>query len=117
MDWDTSTIDRAGFWGYDRTELLSPQRTWACSHADTDFSVFKKRENTMIQSHKVLIERDIQGGYVATFPGLRGYQAQARSLKMLMAEIQEAMALSPEVATPVPVPREMRSVSPDGGVG
>ena len=71
----------------------------------------------MIQSQKVLIERDIQGGYVATFPGLRGYQAQARSLKMLMERIQEAIALFPEVAAPAAVPREMRSVSPDGGVG
>jgi predicted RNase H-like HicB family nuclease len=69
----------------------------------------------MIQSHKVLIERDTEGGYVATFPGLRGYQAQARSLKMLMERIREVMALSPEVDEPAAVPRGMRSLSPDGG--
>ena len=95
------------------------QRTFGCSHSDQDWtgSVYKERQNPMIQSQKVLIERDIQGGYVATFPGLRGYQAQARSLKALMERIQEAMALFPEVAAPAAVPREMRSVSPDGGVG
>jgi predicted RNase H-like HicB family nuclease len=95
------------------------QRTLACSRADEDLTglVFKERWNPMIQSHKVLIERDIQGGYVATFPGLRGYQAQARSLKMLMERIQEAIALFPEVAAPPAVPREMRNVSPEGGVG
>jgi predicted RNase H-like HicB family nuclease len=71
----------------------------------------------MIQSQKVLIERDTQGGYVATFPGLRGYQAQARSLKALMDRIQETIALPPEAAELVVLPRGMRSVSPDGGVG
>jgi predicted RNase H-like HicB family nuclease len=95
------------------------QRTLACSHSDDDLtgSVLKERKNTMIQAHKVVIERDTQGGYVATFPGLMGRQAQARSLKTLMERIQEAMALSPEVNEPAAVPREMASVSPDGGGG
>lgn len=79
--------------------------------------MLKERQNTMIQVPKVVIERDTEGGYVATFPGLRGYQAQARSLKTLMERIQEAMALSSEVAELAAVPREMRRVSPDGGVG
>jgi len=68
----------------------------------------------MIQAHKVVIERDAQGGYVATFPGLRGDKAQARSLKTLMVRIQEAMALSPEVGEPAVVPREIAGASSDG---
>jgi predicted RNase H-like HicB family nuclease len=71
----------------------------------------------MIQSQKVLIERDTEGGYVATFPGLRGYQAQARSLKILMERIQEATALSPEAAAPAAISRGVHSVSSEGGVG
>jgi predicted RNase H-like HicB family nuclease len=59
----------------------------------------------MIQAHKVVIERDTQGGYVATFPGLMGRQAQARSLKTLMERIREATAISPEVDEPAEVPR------------
>jgi predicted RNase H-like HicB family nuclease len=69
----------------------------------------------MIQTHKVVIERDTQGGYVATFPGLADYQAQARSLKMLMGSIQEAMALFPEVDQPAVISRDLTSLSPDGG--
>lgn len=71
----------------------------------------------MIQAHKVVIERDTQGEYVATFPGLMGRQTRARSLKTLMERIGEAMALSPEVDEPAAIPREMASVSPEGGVG
>jgi predicted RNase H-like HicB family nuclease len=69
----------------------------------------------MIQTHKVVIERDTQGGYVATFPGLADCQAQARSLKMLMGRIQETMALFPEVDQPAVVPRDLTGLSPDGG--
>jgi predicted RNase H-like HicB family nuclease len=69
---------------------------------------------TMTQAYKVVIERDTQGGYVATFPDLVGCQAQARSLKTLMERIQEAMALSPEVGEPAAIPRELAVVAPDG---
>ncbi len=95
------------------------QRTLACSRSDDDStgSVLKEGLKTMNQAQKVVIERDTQGGYVATFPGLMGYQAQARSLKMLMERIQEAMALSPEVDEPTAVLREMARISPDGGGG
>jgi predicted RNase H-like HicB family nuclease len=71
----------------------------------------------MIQAHKVVIERDAQGGYVATFPGLTGDKAQARSLKALMERIREAIALFPEVDEPGAGPREMAGVAPDGGGG
>jgi predicted RNase H-like HicB family nuclease len=50
----------------------------------------------MIQACKVVIERDTQGGYVATFPELLGCQAHARSLKTLMERIREAVALDLE---------------------
>jgi predicted RNase H-like HicB family nuclease len=61
----------------------------------------------MIQAHKVVIEPDTQGGYVATLPGLAGHRTQARSLKMLMERIREAQTLSQEVDQPAAVlPRE-----------
>lgn len=69
----------------------------------------------MIQAHKVVIERDTQGGYVATFPELADCQAHARSLKLLMDRIREAMALFPEVDEPAAVPRDLARVSPDSG--
>jgi predicted RNase H-like HicB family nuclease len=84
------------------------QQSPVYSHADDDLTgpVLKERERSMNQAHKVVIERDTQGGYVATFPGLMGRQAQARSLKTLMDCIREAMALSLEVDEPAAVPRE-----------
>lgn len=68
----------------------------------------------MTQAYKVVIERDTQGGYVATFPELLGCQAHAGSLKTLMERIQEAMALSPEVGEPAGIPRELATVAQDG---
>ncbi len=60
----------------------------------------------MTQAYKVIIEHDTQRGYVATFPGLLGHQAQAESLKTLMERIREALALHSELvelaATPQP---------------
>jgi predicted RNase H-like HicB family nuclease len=81
-----------------------------CSHSDKDLTglVFKKRNQSMIQAQKILIERDTQGHYVATLPGLAGGQTQARSLKMLMARIQELTARAPEAAL-----QEVTSASPD----
>jgi predicted RNase H-like HicB family nuclease len=77
-------------------------------------SFLKEGWKTMTQAYKVVIERDTQGGYVATFPDLVGRQAQAGSLKMLMEQIQETMALSPEVGEPAGVPRNLTGVAPDG---
>lgn len=71
----------------------------------------------MMQAHKVVIERDMQGGYVATFPGLADCQTHARSLKILMERIREAMALFPETDEPAAVPRDVAGVSPGGGNG
>jgi predicted RNase H-like HicB family nuclease len=68
----------------------------------------------MTQAYKVVIERDTQGGYIATFPELLGCQAHAGSLKMLMARIQEALAHSPEEAEPESVPRKLAIVAQDG---
>jgi predicted RNase H-like HicB family nuclease len=69
----------------------------------------------MTQAYKVVIERDTQGGYVATFPELLGCQAHAGSLKTLMERIQEAIVLSPEVGEPEAVPEKLAMVAPDGG--
>ena len=68
----------------------------------------------MKPAYKVVIERDTQGVYVATFPELLGCQAQAGSLKTLMERIQEAMALSPEMGEPAAIPRELAVVASDG---
>jgi predicted RNase H-like HicB family nuclease len=39
----------------------------------------------------VIIERDAEGYYVATVPGLRGCHTQARSLDELMGRVKEAI--------------------------
>lgn len=54
----------------------------------------------MAQAYKVVIERDTQGGYTATFPELVDCQAQAASLKTLMERIREVTALCPEAGEP-----------------
>ena len=97
----------------------SAQRTLVCSYSDNGLtgSVLKEGWRTMTQAYKVVIERDTQGGYVATFPEFAGCQTQARSLKTLMERIREAMAFSPGVDEPAAVPRELANVAPDGGGG
>ena len=54
----------------------------------------------MAQAYKIVIEHDSREGYVATFPELMGYQAQAESLKVLMERIREVVALCPEAGEP-----------------
>ncbi len=54
----------------------------------------------MTQAYKVVIERDTQGGYTATFPELVDCQAQAGSLKTLMERIREVVAPYPEAGEP-----------------
>ena len=54
----------------------------------------------MAQVYKVVIERDTQGGYTATFPELVDCKAQAVSLKALMERIREVVALCPEDGEP-----------------
>jgi predicted RNase H-like HicB family nuclease len=45
------------------------------------------------QTFTVVIERDKEGYYVATVPGLRGCHAQAKNLDTLMKRAREAIEL------------------------
>jgi predicted RNase H-like HicB family nuclease len=65
--------------------------------------VLKEVWKSMTRAYKIVIERDTQGGYVATFPEMVGRQAQAGSLKTLMERIREAAALGPEGSEPVAI--------------
>jgi len=49
----------------------------------------------------VLIERDEDGYFVASVPGLRGCHTQAKSLDVLMKRVKEAIDLCLEVEEPV----------------
>ena len=51
----------------------------------------------MRREFDVLIERDSEGYYVATVPGLHGCHTQARSLDDLMERVREAVELCLEV--------------------
>jgi predicted RNase H-like HicB family nuclease len=53
----------------------------------------KQREYT------VIVERDEEGYYVGTVPGLPGCHTQARSLDQLMRRMREAIELCLEVQT------------------
>jgi predicted RNase H-like HicB family nuclease len=44
-----------------------------------------------MRDFSVIIERDAEGFYVATVPGLRGCHTQARSLDELMGRVKEAI--------------------------
>lgn len=50
-------------------------------------------EDVTVKEFSVIIERDVEGYYVASVPGLRGCHTQAKSLDELMARIQEAVEL------------------------
>lgn len=52
----------------------------------------------MTRDFSVLIERDAEGYYVATVPGLRGCHTQARSLDELMSRVKEAIEVCLEAA-------------------
>lgn len=47
----------------------------------------------MVREFSVVIERDSEGYYVASVPGLKGCHTQARSLDELMERVKEAIAL------------------------
>lgn len=51
----------------------------------------------MKREFDVVIERDSEGYYVATIPGLHGCHTQARSLDELMERVREAVELCLEV--------------------
>ena len=51
----------------------------------------------MSREFSVIIERDAEGYYLGTVPGLKGCHTQARSLDELMERIREAIELCLEV--------------------
>lgn len=51
----------------------------------------------MSREFNVIIERDAEGYYLGTVPGLKGCHTQARSLDELMARIREAIELCLEI--------------------
>ena len=51
----------------------------------------------MQREFSVVIERDSEGYYVASVPGLRGCHTQAKSLDQVMERIREAIELCLEV--------------------
>jgi predicted RNase H-like HicB family nuclease len=51
----------------------------------------------MTHEFNVIIERDLEGYYVASVPALRGCHTQAKSLDVLMERIQEAIELCLEI--------------------
>ena len=55
----------------------------------------------MTMEFNVVIEKDEDGYFVATVPGLRGCHTQAKSLDVLMKRVREAVALCLEVEKPV----------------
>ncbi len=51
----------------------------------------------MAKEFDVIIERDLEGYFVATVPALKGCHTQAASLDELMERVKEAIALCLEV--------------------
>ena len=51
----------------------------------------------MVQEFDVVVERDLDGYYVASVPALQGCHTQASSLDDLMSRIQEAIELCLDV--------------------
>jgi predicted RNase H-like HicB family nuclease len=52
---------------------------------------------SMAREFSVIIERDVEGYYLASVPALRGCHTQATSLDELMVRVREAVELSLEV--------------------
>ncbi len=55
----------------------------------------------MLRELSVIIEKDEDGYFVASVPGLRGCHTAAKSLDVLMKRIREAIELCLEVQEPV----------------
>ena len=55
----------------------------------------------MMREFNVVIEKDEDGFFVASVPGLRGCHTQAKSLDVLMRRVKEAIELCLEVEEPV----------------
>jgi predicted RNase H-like HicB family nuclease len=60
-----------------------------------------RRRHTMTREFNVVIEKDEDGFFVASVPGLRGCHTQAKSLDLLMKRVREAIELCLEVEEPV----------------
>ncbi|MGA9291811.1 MAG: type II toxin-antitoxin system HicB family antitoxin [Ignavibacteriaceae bacterium] len=55
----------------------------------------------MKKEFSVIIEKDVEGYYVASVPALQGCHTQAKSLDELMDRIKEAIELCLEVQTEI----------------
>lgn len=64
----------------------------------------------MTREFSVIIERDAEGFYVATVPGLRGCHTQARSLDELMGRVKEAIQVCLEAEGDEVVPLDFIGV-------
>jgi len=64
----------------------------------------------MARTFYVIIERDVEGYYVATVPELRGCHTQAKSLDTLMKRVREAVALCLETQEDLPATPEFVGV-------
>lgn len=62
------------------------------------------------RAFNVIIERDVEGYYVATVPELRGCHTQAKSLDTLMKRVREAVELCLEVEGETAAPPEFIGV-------
>ena len=56
----------------------------------------------MTREFSIVIERDEDGYFVASVPGLRGCHTQAKSLDTLIERVKEAIELCLEVEEPSP---------------
>lgn len=64
----------------------------------------------MTRDFSVIIERDAEGFYVATVPGVRGCHTQARSLDELMGRVKEAIQVCLEAEGEEVVPLDFIGV-------
>ncbi|MCP4663389.1 MAG: type II toxin-antitoxin system HicB family antitoxin [bacterium] len=64
----------------------------------------------MGREFNVIIERDTEGYYVGSVPGLKGCHTQARSLDVLLERIREVIELCLEVEAEEPEPLEFVGV-------
>jgi len=60
-----------------------------------------KKEGGMTREFNVVIEKDADGYFVASVPGLRGCHTQAKSLDVLIKRVREVITLCLEVEEPV----------------
>jgi predicted RNase H-like HicB family nuclease len=65
---------------------------------------------TVTRDFSVIIERDTEGYYVATVPGLRGCHTQARSLDELIGRVKEAIQVCLEAEGDDAVPLDFIGV-------